>query len=406
MKKISILACAFFCSVAGFSQYKNDNVLYKTVYTQDLCNEFSRHPGYLLLDVRTPGEYADTSSRGLNLGRFKNAVNIEVTELGKRITEISAYKDQPVFVYCSHSQRSRRASKMLADSGFTQVFNINGGMTGIRQLPADGNKCVYDRLESANLYNIISTEDICDKLEKSAKDIFLLDVRSDSAFKHISTDAKLNAYGFFKNSVNIPLADLEKNLAKIPSGKEIIITDLFGGDAAKAATLLRQRNYPRVSVLPEGIDRLLYTDSRMLPCLPSAYVSNLPFKIINSIELKRFVETSKDYLFLDVRTTEEFNNKHKNYWQNIGHLVNAVNIPAADLEAQWNKIESYKTKPVIVYFFGSGTPVYEAANTLVKKGFVNVLVLQGGIFNVGWTAANIKGCSSLAALRTDIPPEN
>jgi len=406
MKKISILVGAVLCTVVGFSQYKNDNVLYKTVYTQDLCNEFSSHPGYLLLDVRTPGEYADTSSRGLNLGRFKNAVNIEVSELGKRIAEISAYKDQPVFVYCSHSQRSRRASKMLADSGFKQVFNINGGMTGVRQLPVEGNRCVYDRLESGNTYNIISAEDICAELARSAKNIFLLDVRSDSAFNHISTDAKVNAYGYFKNSVNIPLADLEKNLARIPSGKEIIITDLFGGDAAKAATLLRQKKYTNVSVLPEGIDRLLYTDSRTLPCLPSAYVSNLPFKIINAIELKRFVETNKDYLFLDARTTEEFTNKHKNSWQNIGHLVNAVNIPAAELEAQWNKIEGYKIKPVIVYFFGSGTPAYEAANTLVKKGFTNVMVLQGGIFNVGWTAANIKGYSSLAALRTDIPPEN
>lgn len=404
--KIFLLACTFFCTTLVFSQYKNDNLLYKTVYTQDLCNELNRFGSYLLLDVRTPGEYADTSSRGLNLGRFKNAVNIEVSELGKHISEISAYKDQPVFVYCSHSQRSRRASKMLADSGFKQVFNINGGMTGIRQLPVEGNECVYDRLESGNAYNIISAEDLCEKITKNAKSIFLLDVRSDSAFHHISTDAKVNAYGTFKNSVNIPLADLEKNLAKIPTGKEIIVIDLFGGDAAKAGTLLRQKNFTGVSVLPEGIDRLLYTDSRTLPCLATAYVSDLSFKIISPIELKRFVETNTGYLFLDARTTEEFTNKHKNYWQNIGHLVNAVNIPAAEIATQWNKIEAYKNKPVIVYFFGSGTPVYEAANTLAKKGFTNVMVLQGGIFNVGWTAANIKGCASLAALRTDIPPEN
>ena len=137
-----------------------------------------------------------------------------------------------------------------------------------------------------------------------------------------------------------------------------------------------------------------------------AYITNLPYKIINAQELKPFLETTRDYLFLDARTTEEFNNKHKNYWQNIGHLNNAINIPVTDMENNWEKIAAYKTKPVIVYVFSSGTVAHEAANTLVKKGFTNILVLQGGIFNIGWTAANVKGFSSLAKLRVDVPAEN
>ena len=406
MKKICILLLCTSFVIVSKAQYKNDNVLYKTVYSQDLCNELNSHPGYLVIDVRTPGEYADTSSRGLNLGRFKGAINLEVSELGNHMAEISAYKDKPVFVYCSHSQRSRRASKMLADSGFTKVFNINGGMTGILQLPVASNKCLYDKLESNNAYNIISAADLCKKIETAATDIFLLDVRNDSAFKHISLDAKVNAYGYFKNSTHIALADIGGNLSRIPAGKEIIIIDLFGGDAAKAAGLLKQNNYQKVSVLVEGIDRVLHTDSKDLSCLGSAYVPGSSYKMINAQELFLFTKTGKDYLFLDARSVEEFTNKHKNYWQNIGHLMNAVNIPAADLESQWNKIESYKTKPVIIYLFGSGTAAHEAANTLVKKGFTNVMVLHGGIFNIGWTAANIKGFSALAKLREDIPAEN
>jgi rhodanese-related sulfurtransferase len=406
MKKICILICVAVLSATCFAQYKNDNVLFKTVYMQDLCTELNNNPGSLFLDVRTAGEYADTSARGSNIGRFKNAVNIEVSELGKRIAELNAYKDKPVFIYCSHSQRSRRASKMLADSGFTKVFNVNGGMTGLRQLPVKDNTCVYDKLESNNTYNIISAADLCTKISRSSKNIFLLDVRNDSAFKHISLDAKTNAFGYFKNSVNIPLAELEANISKVPAGKEIMIIDLFGGDAGKAAQLLKKNNYQHVSVLLEGLDRLLHTDSKTLPCLSSAYVSNLPYRIINAQELKPFLEKTKDYVFLDARTTEEFTNKHKNYWQNIGHIDNAVNIPVTDLETQWNKIEGYKTKPVVVYVFSSGTAAHEAANILVKKGFTNVLVLQGGIFNIGWTAANIKGYASLAKLRVDIPADS
>ncbi len=406
MKTIALIFCSALAATSSFAQYKNDNVLYKTVYTQDLCNELNRQPGYLFLDVRTPGEYADTSSMGMNIGSFKNAKNIEVRELGKRIAELNAYKDKPVFVYCSHSQRSRRASKMLSDSGFTKVFNINGGMTGLRQLPAAGNECLYDKLTSANTYNIISPVDLCKKISTAAPNIFLLDVRDDSAFKHISTDAKVNSFGYFKGSTHIPLSRLEANLSKIPAAKEVIIIDLYGDDAADAAVLLGRKNYKNVSVLPEGIDRVLSTDRKNLGCLSSAYVSNLPYKIINAQELKPFIESTKDYLFLDARTTEEFTNKHKNYWQNTGHLINAVNIPVADLENKWNTIEDYKAKPVIIYVFSGGTGAHEAANTLIKKGFTKLMILQGGIFNIGWTAANIKGFSSLASLKVDVPLEN
>jgi rhodanese-related sulfurtransferase len=405
MKKISFLGWLILFSSFSYAQYKNDNVLYKTVFIEDLCNEINRNPGAFFLDVRSPAEYMDTTE-DFNFGRFKNAVNIEARELGKHLQEISAYKDKPVFVYCSHSQRSRRASKMLVDSGFTHVFNVNGGMTGIRQFPVKGYGCLYDKLETKITYNIVSAPELCDKLSKSSKNIFLLDVRNDSAFKHISTDARINAYGYFKNSVNIPLADLEANIAKVPQGKEIIIIDLFGGDAAKAAALLKQKGYADVSILLEGIDRLLNTDKNQLPCLSSAYVSNLPYKMINAQELKHITERGKDYLFLDARTTEEFANRHKNYWQNLGHLKDAVNIPAAELEIQVDKITAYKTKPVIVYVFSSGKEAHEAAATLVKKGFKNVMVLQGGIFNVGWTAANLKGFASLAGLRVDLPVEN
>ncbi|MEO6539732.1 MAG: rhodanese-like domain-containing protein, partial [Ferruginibacter sp.] len=181
MKKICLLICFAMLTGSIFAQYKNDNVLYKTVYMQDLCNELNNNPGALFLDVRTAGEYADTSARGSNIGRFKNAVNIEVSELGARIAELNAYKDKPIFIYCSHSQRSRRAGKMLVDSGFTKVFNVNGGMTGLRQMPVKDNACVYAQLESNSTYNIISAADLCTKISAGNKNIFLLDVRNDSA---------------------------------------------------------------------------------------------------------------------------------------------------------------------------------------------------------------------------------
>src|ERR1044071_4450127 len=127
----TLLGALCLVAFAASAQYKNDNVKFKTVDPTDLCAFLQANPGYLILDVRSKGENCDTSSNGLNIGRIKGAKNIDVGELGGRLNEISDYKESPVFVYCSHSQRSRRASAMLADSGFTHVYNINGGMTAV-----------------------------------------------------------------------------------------------------------------------------------------------------------------------------------------------------------------------------------------------------------------------------------
>jgi len=406
MNKLILLFVTLFTAVCCDAQYKNDNILYRTVYTQDLCNELQKQSGYLILDVRSPGEYADTSMMGMNIGRFKDAKNINVRELGQHIAELAAYRNKPVFVYCSHSQRSRRASKMLADSGFTNVININGGMTGILQLPGAGNECVFKQLTTKNNFSMISAEDLCSKLSKNSSKVYVLDVRDDSSYRHISTDARANAYGSFKNVPHMSVEEMQARKGNIPKDKEIVLIDLWGDEATKAAEILKQNNYANVSVLVEGIDRMLQINNDDLSCMTTEYVSPAKFKIISAQQLKSVVGSKDDYLFLDIRSKEEFANKHKNSWQNLGHLLYAVNVPTSDLEQQIGTLEQYKTIPVIVYGFGNSTTTYEAANILVARGFTNVSVLQGGIFNVGWTAANIKGYSSLAALRVDVPAEN
>jgi len=407
MNKLTLLFVTLFTAACCNAQYKNDNILYRTVYTQDLCNELQKQTGYLILDVRSPGEYADTSMMGMNIGRFKDAKNINVRELGQHIGELAAYRNKPVFVYCSHSQRSRRASRMLADSGFTNVININGGMTGILQLPSAGNECVFKQLTTKNNFSMISAQDLCSKLTKNSSKIYILDVRDDSSYRHISKDAKANAYGSFRNVPHLSVEEIQAGKINIPKDKEIILIDLWGDEATKAAEILKQNNYANVSVLVEGMDRMLQTSNgKDLPCILTDYVSPVHYKIISTLQLKSVVDSKSEYVFLDVRSKEEFANKHKNSWQNIGHLVNAINIPTADIEQQIADIEKYKSSQVIIYGFGNSTTAYEAANILTAKGFTNLAVLQGGIFNVGWTAANIKGYSSLAALRVDMPAEN
>jgi len=74
----------------------------------------------LVLDVRTPGEFAQ--------GHLANALLIPVQVLAAEIGQLSDYKDKPVFIYCRSGNRSTVAAKLLKDQGFTNVVNLRKGL--------------------------------------------------------------------------------------------------------------------------------------------------------------------------------------------------------------------------------------------------------------------------------------
>jgi rhodanese-related sulfurtransferase len=389
------------------AQYKNDNVLYKTVDPSDLCATLDQNKGYIILDVRSREEHNDTARQGVyNLGHLKGAMNIDIQELDKRLAEIRKFQDAPVFIYCSHSQRSRRASKMLADSGFNKVFNINGGMTALYYTQANEKGCLPGLLQSNNKYKIISGTEICQRLNADKNDVFVLDVRPDSAYRHISLEPHTNAYGTVKGSVNIPVIDLPAKISVVPMGKDIIVIDLNGSDAAKAAALLKDKGYARVSVLIEGMARWLITDESDPSCKKQWYVPAVSYAFLTPAGFGQFSKDHKDYLVLDVRSADEFANKHKDSWRNIGHVNNAINIPSAELVNRANDIAAYKNKDVILYAFSTSPEVFAAAQALQQQGFTKVNVLLGGVFNLRWTAANRKGMSPLKDFVVDVPEIN
>jgi rhodanese-related sulfurtransferase len=76
--------------------------------------------GVITLDVRTPGEFAEGYIQGARLidfqsGNFEN----EIAALDKNATYA---------VYCRSGNRSGQAVKVMQDAGFTNVFNMNGGV--------------------------------------------------------------------------------------------------------------------------------------------------------------------------------------------------------------------------------------------------------------------------------------
>ena len=384
-----------------YAQYKNDNVAFKTVYMEEFCKQFKSNPKAVLLDVRSQGEYDDTSrNMGLNIGRLKATAHIDIQELPARWRELSQYKDQPVYVYCSHSQRSRRASKMLADSGFTNVININGGLTTFNILEMQ--KQCADLYETSNAYKLISPLNVCSFLSRE-KDVFILDVRKDSAFKGIAMEERQNASGKFNNSVNIPLDRLSQSISSIPKGKPILIVDDYGGSSVAAAKILVQNEFYNVHVLFNGIDAMLTTDKKDLSCSDQYWQHKTAYSVVTPIEFDQLAKKEKDLQLVDVRPAEEYNSQSKTTWRNIGMIKNAINIPVTDIENKWNTLD--KSKPILVYHF-SGPDAFSAAKALTNHGFSRVYVLTPGLFSLRWQAANLKGKSDLKEWVINVPEEN
>ncbi|MGB8192156.1 MAG: rhodanese-like domain-containing protein [Chitinophagaceae bacterium] len=398
-----LLAFVLCCSLSGFSQYKNDNTLFKTVFVEDLCSQLKKTPGALLLDVRSKGEYEDTSTfYSLNIGRLTNTTHLDITEMPARWRELTAYKDKPVYVMCSHSQRSRRVSKMLTDSGFTNIINVNGGLTTYNLLPAAA-VCKDQLYQTANSFKFISPLDLCSFLNAN-KDAFILDVRSDSTYKGIATNERQNAAGNIKGSVSIPFASLESSLSQIPSGKKILVVDDFGNDAPRAALLLLKKGHTDVQVLFNGMDMLMSRSRNEVNCMDKFLTRTASYQLISSDEFDALVRKEQNLTIVDVRPADEFSNQSKTGWRNIGRIRNAVNIPDSVFASRINELD--KNKKIVIYYFSNGTDAFRSAKRLTDQGFKNVYVLTGGIFNLRWQAANYKGRSQLKEHVVDIPAEN
>ena len=74
----------------------------------------------ILLDVRTPGEVAR--------GRLTDATVIDINDARFAQKIDLMQRDKPIFVYCASGGRSGAAAEMMAEKGFAEVYNLEGGL--------------------------------------------------------------------------------------------------------------------------------------------------------------------------------------------------------------------------------------------------------------------------------------
>ena len=114
MKKVfALIASALL--LAGCSSSSNAIDLSVTEFSAKVAEA-----GVITLDVRTPSEFAEGFIEGARLSDFQSG-NFE--------NEIAALdKNATYAVYCRSGNRSGQAVKVMQDAGFTNVFNMNGGV--------------------------------------------------------------------------------------------------------------------------------------------------------------------------------------------------------------------------------------------------------------------------------------
>jgi rhodanese-related sulfurtransferase len=85
-----------------------------------------------IVDVREAAEYATS--------HIINSRNIPLAQLKGRAAELDKQKDKPLIVVCETGQRSSGAIAILKQAGFTNLFNLQGGIGAWKQagLPTAG----------------------------------------------------------------------------------------------------------------------------------------------------------------------------------------------------------------------------------------------------------------------------
>ena len=115
MKKICL---ALFILILSSSCIFSKGEGYKRISMDEAKTLMEKEEGYILLDVRTKGEYES--------GYIPGAINIPLSDIDEKIISFLPDKSQMILVYCRSGNRSREASDKLSKLGYSNVLEIGG----------------------------------------------------------------------------------------------------------------------------------------------------------------------------------------------------------------------------------------------------------------------------------------
>ncbi|SDY61570.1 rhodanese-like domain-containing protein [Thermoactinomyces sp. DSM 45892] len=94
---------------------------YQHIEASEVSNRYQEEKDhYVWVDVRTIEEYEE--------GHIPDSLHIPLDELEQRQAELADFKGRNILLICRSGVRSVYAAEVLADHGYTHLYNLKGGM--------------------------------------------------------------------------------------------------------------------------------------------------------------------------------------------------------------------------------------------------------------------------------------
>lgn len=115
-----IMAIFTFSLISCNAQVEKKEV--KVITVPEAKTILAEEANAIILDVRTPEEFQE--------GHIEDAILINFFDENFEEQVALLDKNKPVLIYCRSGNRSNKASKILADLGFTEIYDITEGYAG------------------------------------------------------------------------------------------------------------------------------------------------------------------------------------------------------------------------------------------------------------------------------------
>jgi rhodanese-related sulfurtransferase len=127
MKKAGILIIflmVVLCLNGSYAQSSQPKQIVKTinpVESAEMIKKNLKNKNFVILDVRTPEEYAE--------GHLANASNIDFkgSDFAEKVIKLD--KSKTYLVYCRSGHRSASAIEIMKTQSFLTLYNLDGGIT-------------------------------------------------------------------------------------------------------------------------------------------------------------------------------------------------------------------------------------------------------------------------------------
>ncbi len=205
-------------------------------------------------------------------------------------------------------------------------------------------------------YTDVTVEEAKEMIER--QEVLVLDVR---------TVAEYNS-GHIPDAILIPVLELESRLDELRASDHILVYCRSGVRSARAAGILIDNGFTRVSNMKGGI---IEWQDKGFPITQEnpAYTNIIPKEAYELI-------SKQEVIVVDVRTVKAYNSSH---------VPGAILIPLDELESRLDELNP--SDYILVYCSTGGCQSEAAPRILVENGFTHVWNLKGGF--IQWQAEDL-----------------